>query len=552
VGLCLDRTPELVMGVLGIMKAGGAYVPLDPSYPAQRLRYLLEDAQVKVVVTQGSLEGVLQEAGARRLVRMDEEWDWIDGNPRSVPAVQVSAQNLAYVIYTSGSTGAPKGVLITHGGLRNFLEAQREALQIGAGSRVLQFARWSFDASVWELTLSLAAGGSLHLMPSHGDLARVMQEEQIEVATVPPSLLLEMKEEQWPALQTLIVVGEACPGELVRRWADRCRFFNAYGPTEISVCVSTARLHAGDEAAVPIGTPIANVQGYVLDEWLEPVPPGVVGELYIGGAGVGRGYLRRPGLTAERYVAHPFVAGERVYRSGDRVRWNERGELEFVGRVDTQVKVRGYRIEPGEIESTLEREAGVKQAVVVLREWRGAGRAEGEPAGAGEPHGDVEQGEQKQLVAYVTAQAGAHLDVRKLREGLQKKLPSYMVPVAWMVLDALPLNANGKVDRARLPEPDEQALLAREYVAPRTPLEESLAQIWCEVLALERVGVHDDFLDLGGHSLLATRVVALVRETLEVDLTLNVIFELRTVAALAHHVLGEMLMDVDPATCEYT
>ncbi|MFA6231849.1 MAG: amino acid adenylation domain-containing protein [Rhodanobacter sp.] len=520
VGLYADRSFEMIVAILGVWKAGGAYLPLDPGAPAERLQFMLQDAGVSILLTQTVLEINLPVSWAR-VVQLDGHWSDIARQPTTPPGHQVTLENLAYVIYTSGSTGNPKGTLLQHGGLSNLAETQAADFGLGAGSRVLQFARSSFDASVWEIVMALRVGATLCLPKTTAaaptfDLGRMLVDEQITAATLPPSVLASLSPSQpmsnFPALQLLVVAGEACPDELAQPWMEHCRFVNAYGPTEATVCATYAQCISGE--FLSIGRPIANTGAYVLDEGLEPVPVGVAGELYIGGAGLARGYLNRPGLTAERFIADPFGNGERLYRTGDLVRYRADGKLEFIGRIDHQVKLRGYRIELGEIEATLLSHAGVKQAVVVVRE---------------DHPGD------QQLVAYVAAQDA---DAAPLREHIKRHLPSYMCPTQWVIVEQLPLTPNGKVDRSALPAPQSDTE-SDAYQAPGTPVQEQLVEMWQEVLKRERIGIEDNFFELGGHSLLATRLVAQAREVLGVELPLRAIFEAPTVRGMSERV--EML-----------
>jgi acyl-coenzyme A synthetase/AMP-(fatty) acid ligase len=414
--------------------------------------------------------------------------------------VEVAPESLAYVIYTSGSTGAPKGVAVPHAAVVNLLRGQLERGTTLPGERVLQFAPVSFDASVLEVFLSLAAGATLHtapaaeLLPGPG-LVELLRDRRITQLSIAPSALAVLPAAHLPLLRTLIVGGEACPPELVELWAPGRAFLNAYGPTEVTVDATHWRAEPGPRAVVPIGRPLANARAYVLDAELRPVPTGVPGELYVGGAGLARGYLDRPGATAGRFVPDPFGSegGGRLFRTGDRARWSARGELEFLGRTDRQVKVRGFRIEPGEVEAALLSHPGVREAAVVAREHAG----------------------EKQLAAYVAGEAGAAPDPGELRLHLQARLPSYMLPAAIVPLDRLPLTPAGKLDHAALAQaaPDGRARSA--FVAPRTPEEILLARIWEEVLGVAGVGVTDDFFALGGSSLLLVRVHARLADELD-------------------------------------
>jgi len=524
VGLCVQRSLEMVVGLLGILKAGGAYLPLDPSYPRERLAYMLEDAGSSVLVMQTGLEEALPEHGAR-VVRLDRNWPEIAGEPTHAPASGAGPDNLAYVIYTSGSTGKPKGVMSTHSGIVNRLLWMEDVYRLTPMDRIFQKTPFSFDVSVWEFFWPLITGARLvvarpgrHMDPLY--LASRIAAEQVTIMHFVPSMLrpyLEMAPaEQYTSLREVMCSGEALTPDLVRSLlGSSCvRVNNLYGPTEASVDVTMWHSQMRPDGVVPIGRPIWNTRVYVLDAALKPVPVGVGGELYIGGAGLARGYLGRGALTAERFVPSPYGDGERLYRTGDLVRYLPDGNLEFLGRLDHQVKLRGYRIELGEIEAGLLEHGSVGQAVVVARE---------------DVAGD------KRLVAYVVAADSVAPDAGELRAHLQRSLPDYMVPSAFVVLEVLPLTPNGKVDRKALPAPEGRPEIA-EYVAPRTPTEEVLAGIWSEVLRVERVGVHDNFFELGGHSLLAMRLVARVRDEFKIELPLRALFETPSAGALATRV----------------
>ncbi|HYH81021.1 MAG TPA: amino acid adenylation domain-containing protein, partial [Longimicrobium sp.] len=521
VGICVERGPEMVAAVLAVLKAGGAYVPLDPSYPVDRLAYMLADSAPAVVLTQGAvaetLAGVFAGLGDDvPVLQLDASTQPWGAEADTDPARgALTPAHAAYVIYTSGSTGRPKGVLVPHRGLCNVAAAQQRAFGVGAGDRVLQFASLSFDAAAFELVMALASGAALcvasrdELLPGPGLLA-LLRRHAITAVTLPPSALAALPVEELPALRTITTAGEALPAELVGRWGVRHRLWNLYGPTEATIW-STAAACADPARKPDIGGPIDNTRAYVLDPGLEPLPPGAAGELYVGGAGVARGYLGRPALTAERFVPDPFGGepGARLYRTGDRVRRLADGMLDFIGRVDHQVKVRGFRIEPGEIEARLREHPAVREAVVLVRE---------------DAPGDT------RLVAYAVADEWAGANV--LRAHLGQALPAYMVPAAFVRLDAFPLTPNGKIDRKALPAPEGDAFAARAYRAPVGETEQALVDIWAEVLRLERVGVEESFFELGGHSLLATRVVSRVRELFGVELPLRTLFEGPTVAEL--------------------
>ena len=526
VGLCVERSPDMVVGLLGILKAGGAYLPLDPSYPPDRLAYMLADAAAPVLVAQ---TGLMEQRPAHdaRLVRLDADWEEIARWPTTAVASGTQADNLIYVIYTSGSTGQPKGAMIRHRGVINRLAWMDDAYRLQASDRVLQKTPFGFDVSVWELFWPLISGAGLVMARPGGQrdggyLVQAIAAHGITIVHFVPSMLREFLQtaafEPCASLREVICSGEALTADLVASFAARLpgRLHNLYGPTEASVDVSFWRCDPASPT-VAIGGPIWNTQLYVLDGGLLPVPIGVTGELYVGGVGLGRGYLKRAGLTGDRFVPSPFGVGERLYRTGDLARWRADGTLEFLGRLDHQVKLRGYRIELGEIEAVLRRHGDVKDAVVVARQ---------------DDAGD------RRLVAYVVGQAAAaaDADVAALRAHLKQNLPDHMVPSAFVALDRLPLTPSGKLDRKALPAPAAQRAAMAAYVAPRTPGEEVLAGIWCELLALDRVGIDDNFFELGGHSLLAMRVTARLREAFAIELPLRAVFEAPTVAELSKSV----------------
>jgi len=541
VGISTDRSPEMIVGILGTLKAGGAYLPLDPTYPPERLAFMMQDAQISVLLTQQHLrgqdtgredtrerdtreEGTGGGEGVPYVLLLDADWPTIAREPNTKPATGVRSDNLAYVIYTSGSTGKPKGAMLRHRGLCNLAAAQRQAFGIERGSRVLQFSPFSFDASVWETFMALANGATLCLarqevLASGQGLVRLMRDVGVTNVTLPPSVLRVLPVEHLPELQTVIAAGEACTPELVACWAPGRCFFNAYGPTETTVCASMYLCDENDPDPPPIGRPIANADLYVLDRALQPVPAGVPGELHVGGVSLARGYLNRPGLTATKFVPHPFAAqaGSRLYKTGDLVRYRADGNIEFLGRIDHQVKVRGFRIELGEIETVLGRHPALRDSVVVAQ---GDGIRD------------------SRLVAYVTAQDGAQPpNAGELRGFLREKLPEYMVPSLFVTMEQLPLSPSGKVDRRALPVPDPvRPDLDREYVPPRSDTEQELATICAELLGVDRVGVYDNFFELGGHSLLATQLISRLRDTFHVELPLRALFETPDVAGLAARV----------------
>ena len=512
VGVLLERSTMMMEAVLGTLKAGGAYLPLDPEYPIERLGFMLEDAAVGVLLTRRHLEGK-SPAFLGQTVCLDVEDEKIRGQFDGELRSAVEGGNLAYVIYTSGSTGRPKGVMIAHHGVCNLSEAQKVVLGIGEQTRALQFASLSFDASVWEIFSVLTSGGSLILNEHKGwllgdELARVLRDNQITMVTLPPSILATLGQEPLSGLQTLVVAGEACPSELVERWASGRKFFDAYGPTEATVCASVGECGAILDRRPSIGRPLANTQLYILDRDLHLLPIGAPGELYISGVGLARGYLGRPDLTAERFLPDRFsvIGGERIYHTGDLCRYLPNGTIDFIGRADDQVKLRGYRIELGEIQAILDEQPLVKQSVVVIREG---------------PNG-VEQ-----LFGYVTGEEG--LKGKSLKRKLEERLPGFMTPDVIMVLKELPRTANGKIDKKKLPAEGRDNYLGQEYVPPRTPIEEQLVGLFEDVLNLGRVGVCDNFFEIGGHSILATQIVSRVRDIFGVQIEVRTIFDESTV-----------------------
>jgi amino acid adenylation domain-containing protein len=523
----------MAVALLATLKAGGAYVPLDPGYPQDRLTFMLADSRPAVLLTSQSMQTTLPPNNARA-VRLDIDTHLFDKFSGENVESGVSADNPAYVIYTSGSTGQPKGVVVTHRGLGNLHEEQVYAFGHGPRDHVLQFASLSFDASVFEIVMALATGATL-VMATNEDLLpgpplqKLLREQSISSLTIPPSALALMPGDDFPELRTVIVAGEACSAELVERWSEGREFFNAYGPTETTIWASINRCRT-EEGRPGIGKPIGNTQMFVLDAKLEPVPIGVTGELYIGGVGLARGYLNRPELTATRFVPHPFATtpGARLYRTGDLGRYHAGGSIEFVGRMDHQVKIRGYRVELGEIEAALGEHPIVREVVVLVRE---------------------DTPEDKRIVAYVVLNDELDTPADELRRAMKEKLPSFMIPSVFVVLEALPLTPNGKIDRKALPAPDQtRPDIEGAFVAPRTPIEEMIAAIWSQILKLEKVGIHDNFFSLGGHSLLATQVAQRVRENFNVALPLRLFFETPTVADLAAYVVHSQVKEADDAT----
>lgn len=514
VGVCLQDPLETVLSILGVLKAGGAFLPLDPAYPDERIAYMLADSGAALLLADEGIRARIP-AGTATVVEPGK----IDsiGNGAASHG-EAGPDDAAYVIYTSGSTGKPKGALLRHRGLCNLARAQGRIFGVEPGSRVLQFASFSFDASVSEIFMALCSGGALHLahreaMLPGAPLLALLREQRITHVTLPPSLLAVLPHEALPDLGCLIVAGEPCAAETAEKWSAGRRFFNAYGPTEATVCATVSTY--GGSGRPWIGRPIDNTQVHILDAALKPVPVGLSGELHIEGVGLAREYLKRGELTAEKFIATDIG---RLYRSGDLARWLPNGEIEFLGRIDHQVKVRGFRIEPDEIAANLAEHPQVKNAVVVVREDH-----------PGEPW----------IVAYVVT-ASAESSIDDLRRHLREKLPEYMHPSHIVPLAEFPLLPNGKIDRKALPSPESLRKGAGgKGTLPRDNLELALARIWEEVLGLSPVGVTDDFFGLGGHSLLAVKLMSRIQQTFERKLPLELLFSHPTVEALARELRRE-------------
>ncbi|HEV2756819.1 MAG TPA: amino acid adenylation domain-containing protein, partial [Actinomycetota bacterium] len=536
VGICLERGPDLVVGLLAVLKAGAVYVPLDPDYPAERLGFMLQDTAAPVVVTTAEL---VERLGSPHVeaVLLDADAGVISTRPETSVAGAASPDSLAYLVYTSGSTGLPKGVGVAHRSLAGHCTAMADRYALTRDDRMLVFGSFNFDVSLEQTLTPLIAGASVVVRDDVWDpqtLANEVAALGITLLNPPTAYWHQLAADPGaveqllasPSLRLVAVGGEAMASSRLRAWleaGDCPAVMNNYGPTEATITATSYEVAGAlDTETVPIGRPIAGRAVYVLDRYGNLVPAGVPGELYIGGDRVARGYVNRPGLTAERFVPDPFSGerGARLYRTGDRARYLSDGNIEFLGRVDHQVKIRGFRIEPGEIEACLVAHAAVRAAVVVARSDGGDNR----------------------LVAYVVGDVAT---TTELRAHVSRSLPDYMVPAHFVVLDELPLTPTGKLDRAELPEPEGRPELQAPYAAPRTPAEEALAEIWCEVLGLERVGIHDDFFELGGHSLIATRVVSRMRALLGVDAPVRSLFEAPTVEALARHVEELILAEVE-------
>ncbi len=519
VGICMERSFEMVYAILAVLKASGAFLPIDPAYPAERIEYMLNDSGAQILLTQSNLTGHLP-ASSVQVLCLDEELDEIQNEEGRNPHIPVTPDNLAYVIYTSGSTGKPKGTMLRHRGMCNLATAQIRAFGVGPGSRIFQFSSLSFDASVWELVMAFLSGAALCLtsretVASGHSLAKVMKEQKVNVITLPPSVLAVLPEEELPDLKVLITAGEAVSNELVRKWSAGRKFFNAYGPTETTVCASMYLCEKEYPKGPPIGQPISNFKLYILDSHFQQVPIGVAGELCVDGVGLARGYLNRPGLTAEKFIPNIFSRekGARLYRTGDLARFLPDGNVEFLGRIDTQVKIRGFRIELGEIEAVLNQVHDVRDAAVIAR--------------------NDNSGEDR-LVAYFVPGDSQEINIAELRKYMRGKLPDYMIPSAFVKLDKIPLTPNGKLDHKVLPFPEfSRQELSAEYVAPRNAVEKKLVEIVSGLLKIDKVGVYDNFFELGGHSLLATQFMSRLRETFGLEIPLRILFEKPVIAEVA-------------------
>jgi amino acid adenylation domain-containing protein len=532
VGVCMARSPEMVLSLLGVLKAGAAYVPLDPVYPAERLAYMVEDAQISVLLTERQYVEHLAQQSAARLVCIDDDWEMIARESEANLDSKALPDNLAYLIFTSGSTGRPKGVGVPYRGLLNLVNWHQRVYELSSSDRTTQLAGPGFDASVWEIWPTLTAGAALYLPDemtrlSPSDLQAWLIEQGITISFLPTPLAEACLAQQWPERAPLrfMLTG----GDKLHCYPSQTTSFtlvNHYGPTENTVVASAVNVAVRPDAteAPPIGRPISNTRIYLLDKQLQPVPPGVPGELYIGGESLARGYFKRPDLTAEKFIPNPFSEspGARLYGTGDLASYLPDSNIAFIGRTDEQVKVRGFRIELGDIEATLRAHAGLREAMVIAS-----------PDSLGETR----------LVAYIVPEGASAPTAGELREMLKLKLPDYMIPSAFVVLEFLPLTPSGKIDRRALPPPDIAKLAEeRAYVAPRNEVEAKMVQMWEEVLQRHPIGVNDNFFELGGHSLLATQVVSRTRMEFGVELPLSALFESPTVAGMAEAV--KSLQDV--------
>ncbi|WP_369616315.1 amino acid adenylation domain-containing protein [Flavobacterium sp. CFS9] len=541
VGICLERSLEMLIGILGILKSGGAYVPIDPEYPTDRIAYMLKDAGIDLVLSSQTSCNVINRGEDISVLCLDKDWDLISGYPTVELSTVLTASNLAYVIYTSGSTGTPKGVMNEHSGIVNRLLWTQSHYQLKSDDAILQKTSFSFDVSVWEFLWAISCGARLVFAKPEGHkdveyLKHIIEKENITTIHFVPSMLRVFLEDinlgDCKSLKQVLCSGEALQVDQVLLFKEKfrnVRLDNLYGPTEAAIDVSSWEVPLEDVLSqVLIGKPVANTSLYVLDHQNQLVPIGVIGELCIGGAQVARGYLNKEELTKEKFIANPFKEGERIYKTGDLARWLPDGNIEYIGRKDDQVKIRGYRIELGEIENALSSLVGVNQCCVLAKE---------DTAG------------NKRLVGYVVLEGA--LDKERLQNQLKLSLPEYMVPQLWVTLEKMPLTSNGKLDKKVLPDPDGSDLSSTEYVAPRNETEEQLAAIWQNLLGVEQIGIHDNFFELGGHSLLATRLVSMIRKEFEIEITIKDIFEFTRIEELGTYLRHKEIKEKESQDITY-
>lgn len=518
VGICLDRTPAMIISILAVLKSGSAYVPIDPSYPADRKAYMLNDSNCSMIITSKYYhDNISTSWNTGEIISFDE----IEEGLKTLPAHSIKAgplaNNLAYIIYTSGSTGMPKGVMVEHASVANLIHSRTLTLGIDRHERILQFYNFSFDVSVEQVFLALCNGAVLVLLPQQVQMdsslfENFLLEQHITHFDATPGFVSNIKPGAYQ-LKRVICGGEVCPATLAAKWASYVPFYNAYGPTEATITATTFKYQreiVGDNGNLPIGRPGDNVRIYITDRDLNLVPQGVAGELLIGGKQVARGYLNNELANAKAFIADPFVPGGKLYRTGDLAKWMLGGNLNYLGRLDEQVKVRGYRVEPAEVERALLQSPGIEQSVVIAK---------------------ADKQGNKRLIAYVVA--GENFDREKTAEYLRSRLPEYMVPGIFIPLQFLPLNANGKIDKTRLPLPDESLQDAGNFVEAKTTVEKQLAEIWQQLLGVERIGIYNNFFELGGHSLMAMRLVSAIRNTLHCEVPIREIFYHPTIAGLS-------------------
>jgi len=522
VGLLLDKSIEMIVAILAVLKSGAGYLPLDPSYPGERLSFMLIDSGAQLVITNNKEKSLLNKTGVT-FINIDIESELIENESIEKPLVNVNLDNVAYVIYTSGSTGNPKGTIITHSGIGNLSILHKNEFNINGESKVLQFSSFSFDASVWEIIMALLNGATLQITDrddiiSGSKLIDVISEYQTTIMTLPPAMLSILPETKLPNLKTLITAGESVSSDLINKWSSEQNFINAYGPTEATICASMFYCNDNTSKNTPIGKPIYNIQLHVLDLDLNPTPIGIPGELYICSKGLARGYFNRPGLTAEKFVPNPFSEneGSRFYRTGDRVKYLEDGNIEFIERIDSQIKLRGFRIELGEIEVQVKSLNEVEDAVVIVKE---------------------NSNFEKYLVAFYVSSQINFTEQNYLKDRLRKNLPDYMIPAFFIKIDKIPITQNGKIDRKNLGSLSiESHNYQNEYIAPSSASEETLCNIFSQVLDISRIGVNHNFFEMGGHSLLATKCISRIRESFGIDVPLNILFEYDNIQSIATYI----------------
>jgi len=528
VGICLDRCAEMAVAILAVLKAGGAYLPLDPQYPGERIAFMLQDSGAAVLITEASFLGTLP-GNVPAIVCLQRDRESLMQESAEQPASSATSENLAYVIYTSGSTGKPKGVEVAHRSVVNFLTSMKREPGLTERDRLLAVTTLCFDIAGLEFYLPLTTGACVvvapHAVLADGDsLAQLIRESKITAMQATPVTWRLLLESGWNASPGFKILcgGEALPRELANRLlATGAEVWNLYGPTETTIW-STAHRVDSRPGSVPIGKPIANTQIYILDDQKRMVPSGASGEIYIGGDGLAKGYLRRPELTAERFVQNPFGTEGKLYSTGDLARWLPDGNLEYIGRVDHQVKLRGFRIELGEIENTIEQQPQVRQAVVIVRE---------------------DAPNDQRLTAYVALHDGADIDGKDLRAALSSHLPQFMLPSQWVFLNEFPLTANRKVDRRALPAPENEGAGTSLSAPPTTEHETKVAEIWQDLLNRKRVGINDNFFDLGGDSLLVAQLQSRLRKQLNCQISLVELFQRTTVFAIASYLDAQKKVD---------
>lgn len=510
VGIFQESCPEMIISMIAILKSGAAYVPLSTLFPNERLAYMLNECDPVIILTHSLLEQRLAElnhTSSAKYISLDLYRELVESQPCHNPLYPIIPSDLAYIIYTSGSTGKPKGVMIPHQGIPNLVLEQIKKFQLRVGDRVLQNASFAFDASVSEIFTTLIAGATLILLQQDGllvgdKLQQILREKEISIVTLTPSVLATLPHEELPDLLTLITAGEACTLKLVQYWAPKLNFINAYGPTEVTVC-ATMHVCQSSDTSVYLGNPIANTALYLLNDQLQPVANGQIGELYISSVGLAMGYLNAPELTNHSFIANPYADGfsKFMYRTGDLCQKDSEGKLEWLSREDHQIKVSGIRIELGELEFALREYTAVEEAVVLYNK------------------------EKNLIIAYLKSAIFPRPNISQIRNYLLTKFPMYMLPSRFMFLDEFPVLTSGKIDRNSLPSmEDSRPNLEIEYAAPRSSLENVLAEIWSEVLKLDQVGIYDNFFELGGQSLMSVQIVSRIRTYLDMDIPLHIIF----------------------------